>query len=384
LSDFAHRLSRRVPQVLSIAVVLCLQTSQYAFAQSPAETPWPRDRVDLPSQTTVIPADLPPPPAAQPTDNSPAALTSGLASPIGPAAGLLDGRVGQAVPRLTYSVLGIPLQGVTGQSTRLGLVREDLTIGTPIWQCKTDEFTFNAHVHNELFQTDAILPTTGREFPETLWDVRVGTTYRHLFPNDWVTGATISVGSASDKPFHSVNEMTFGVNAFLRIPQGEHNAWLLSLSYSPTSQLSYPIPMAAFLWQPNDWFRAQIGLPFSIVYRPTEDLTIDLSYMLLTNVRAQAAYRLTPSLRLHAGYDWSNEGFYLADRADDRFRFFSYEQRVSAGAQYFLTPRMSFDLSAGYVFSRFFFEGRQLSDSNTNRVDVGDGYFIALRFLSRW
>ena len=69
----------------------------------------------------------------------------------------------------------------------------------------------------------------------------------------------------------------------------------------------------------------------------------------------------------------------LKDRTDTQARFFSYEQRVSTGVQYTFSRNASIDLSGGYVFGRYYFEGRRLSDGNTNRVDVGDGLFIALR-----
>jgi hypothetical protein len=332
-----------------------------------------------PEAPTALPEAAPPEPAPPPPVLDPGPATVG---PGGP--GLFDGRVGQAVPRATYSVLGIPSQPVEGQPTRLGLLRQDLTLGSPLWQADGDEWTFNAHVHSELFDTGAVLPGTGRPFPDSLWDVRLGTTFRHLFDNGWVAGGTVSVGSASDKPFHSINEMTAGVNAFLRVPQGEHNAWLFSLSYSPTAQLSFPIPMVAFLYQPSPDFRVNIGLPFQLMYRPTEDLTLDLSYMLLTTIHAQATYRITPQLRLHAGFDWSNESFFLADRTDTQARFFSYEKRLSVGVLYAFSPRATLDLSAGYVFDRFYFEGRQLSDSQNDRVNVGDSAFVALRFMSKW
>ncbi len=334
------------------------------------------------SQLNIAPPA--PPPQAAPAAADPLAVSPALMNPFGGAGGLFGGQVGQAVPRATYTVLGLPDQPVRGQPTHLGVLRQDLVLGTPIWQCASDEFTFNARIYNELFDTHAVLPGTARPFPSELWDVRLGMTYRHLFDNGWIAGGSLSVGSASDRPFHSINEMTAGVSAFLRVPSGERNAWLFSMSYSPTGQVSFPIPMVAYVWQPSDYLRVNAGLPLQVMYRPTEDLTLVASYMLLTNVHAQALYRVTRQLRLHAGYDWSNQGFFLADRPDVNDRFFSYEQRLSAGVLYALTPRAAVDFSAGYVFGRFYAEGRSGLGGSADRLDVGDGYFLALRLISRW
>jgi hypothetical protein len=42
------------------------------------------------------------------------------------------------------------------------------------------------------------------------------------------------------------------------------------------------------------------------------------------------------------------------------------------------------DLSAGYDFDRFYFEGQQHSDLSYNRIDVGDGPFAAFKAVVRW
>ena len=40
-----------------------------------------------------------------------------------------------------------------------------------------------------------------------------------------------------------------------------------------------------------------------------------------------------------------------------------------------LPYQLRLDLSAGYVFDRFFFQGQQYSDRNRDRVNVGAGLF---------
>jgi hypothetical protein len=294
--------------------------------------------------------------------------------------------VGRAPVRTDYWVVWLPAEPVAGQPTNLGYVQQDFALSFPLWQCAgADEWLGSINFRNETFHTHAILPDTRQPFPEDLWNIRFGTTYRHLFENGWIAGGTLTVGSASDKPFHSIDEMTAGINAFLRIPQGEHNAWLLSLSYSPVSELPYPIPGVAFMWQPSENFRANLGLPFQVMWRPVEDLTLDLSYMLLTTFHARATYRLCRSIRFYVAYATENEAYLLADRVDVNDRFFNVDQRVTAGAQVNISPRAALDLSSGYVFDHHFFEGKNITNgTNFNRVDVGDGTFVSLQFRIRW
>jgi hypothetical protein len=119
-------------------------------------------------------------------------------------------------------------------------------------------------------------------------------------------------------------------------------------------------------------------------YRPIDDLTLDLSYMLLRTVHARATYRVMPDLFVHGGFDWTNESYFLADRPDTNDRFFSYEKRLTGGVLYRLSRQASLDFSAGYVFDRFYFEGQNYSDRFVNRVNVGNGPFLSGQFLMRW
>jgi len=293
--------------------------------------------------------------------------------------------VGHASIRADYRVTWLPAEPVVGQPTNLGYVQQDLSLSFPLWQCSTDEWLASASLRSETFHTHALLPDTGQPFPEDLWNIRFGTTYRHLFENGWMAGGTVTVGSASDQPFHSINEMTAGINAFLRVPQGEHNAWLFTLSYSPVSELPYPIPGAAFLWQPSEYFRANIGLPFQVMWRPVEDLTLDVSYMLLTTFHARATYRLCRRVRFYGAYGVENEAYLLADRVDSNDRFFNIDQRLTAGVLFNLTPKAALDLSSGYIFDHHFFEGKNItSGNNFNRIDVGNEPYVALQFRVRW
>jgi hypothetical protein len=353
-----------------------------AWAQTaPTQTPDSRPDSALAEKKDEL---LPPPSTS--ADQAPQQAAPPPEVPITPPITLspLMSPVGHVPYRADYRITWFADEPVKGQPQDLGYTQQDFSLVFPLWQSCANEFSGTVHVRGEIFNTNAILPDTKQPFPEDLWNIRFGTTYRHLFDNGWVTGGTVNFGSASDKPFHSINEMTAGVNAFLRIPQGEHNAWLFSLSYSPTAELSFPIPGVAYVYQPSEYFHATIGLPFQIMYRPCDDLMLEASYMLLRTIHTRATYRVCDRLRIYGGFDWADESYFLADRPNDNDRFFYYDMRLTGGAQIYPMKHVAFDLAAGYVFDRFYFEGAQFSDNQHNRVDVGDGPFVSLQALVRW
>lgn len=380
----------KIPPALLITSLLAL-CQQPVRGQEMAPAPATSSPDGKPASAPVVAAEPYAPPAVPSFALTPPGpgpegdfAAGSAASARGPFSIFSSADVGHLPYRVDYRATWFPDEAVKGQPTNLGLVREDLTLSCPVWQCAPDEWSLSAHLRNELFHTGAVFPQSGQPFPDELWSLNFGTTYRHLFDNGWVAGGTVSVGSASDQPFHSINEMTAGVNAFLRVPQGERNAWLFTLSYSSSSELPFPIPGVAFLWQPCDQLRMNIGLPFQVMYRPTEDWTFDLSYMLLTSVHARATYRAARMLRVYAGYDFDNESYLPVDRPAEEDRLFYYDQRVTLGAQFLISRSATLDLSSGYVFDRFYFEGRSLHDQGHNRIDVGSGTFLSADCRIRW
>jgi hypothetical protein len=386
------RISSRA--VVTITIWLLLSSPGPADAQPTAEgvLPPPAPVVlgspgDQPPPAPVLPGtpidQPPPPPQSQEVAPMPEAFSPSDRG-FGAFGGFMNPVVGHLVPLATYRFAWFPSEPVQGQPTNLGYTQHDFSLVVPVWQDAVDELSLNANVRAEFFRTDAILPDTLQPFPDELWNVHFGTSYRRLFDNGWIAGGSVSVGSASDKPFRSINEMTAGVNAFLRIPRGEHDAWIFTLSYSPTGELGFPVPGVAYLWQPSPDFRAFIGLPFSLMWRPINDLTLDFSYMLIRTVHARATYRLCPAARVYTAFDWSNEGYFLADRPSDNDRFFYYDKRLSAGVLFHLNHSATLDFSGGYAFDRFYFEGARFSDNGFNRVDVGNGAFLAVRIGVRY
>lgn len=361
----------RLSIALALAAVLPLATRNPVRAQPIPGVPPP----------PVLVNDAPPagpeaPPVPAPVNDP---LPLGTGNFLG-----LQALTGFQEPRANYRIVWLPDEQLTHQAGHLGVLQQAASVSTPLWHDDINFVSVSVGVHGDTNFTHAVLPDSGRLFPDELWSVRFGTTYSHRFDNGWTAGAGVSVGSSSDQLFHSTRELEIGANAFLTVPEGEHNAWLFTLMYSPTSELAFPLPGVAYLWQPSDRLRINVGLPFQLMYRPLDEVTLDFSYMLLRTVHARATYHLAPQLGVFAGYDWSNESYFLAERVDANERFFYYDQRVGAGVQAKVTPNFLLELTGGYAFDRFYFAGSSYSANNNDRVDVAPGAFVGFQGRVRW
>jgi hypothetical protein len=330
------------------------------------------------------------PAAASPSD---ASQKPGDAGPWGDMGfGEFGGRGGMGgfgslhpVDSLRYGEIWFPSVPVRGQATQFEMLGEDLSFSHPLWTDPLDTLSLFGGVRNCMTDTAAILPDTGQAFPEHLWNVNLGLRYARQLSNGWTAGGGVSVGSASDHPFASIREMYFGLNAMLRIPQGEHNAWIFSLMYSPTSELAFPLPGVAFSYNPSPEFHANIGLPLLVLWRPSEQWQFQASYMLLRTVHVKATYRFTPQFSAFAAYDWCNEEYSLLDRPEENDRFFMYDQRVSLGLQSAFARHWTASLAGGYVFDRYAFQGTSSTTANAfDRIDFGNGPFMSVNVGVRY
>jgi hypothetical protein len=298
---------------------------------------------------------------------------------------LLDPQFGRQIARGEYRLTWYPSESVDQQSTELELLQHSVSFFVPLPQSERDEWSISGRARLQEYETDAVLPDTGMRFPSQLWEVLAGVTYRHRFENNWIAGVGLSFGSASDEPFASEDELIFRAFAFLRVPFLERHAGLFSLFYVPENRElgGFPIPGIAYMYM-SEQFRLVFGLPFSAVeYQPIEELTLEAQYFPVRRIRARVTYRPFRPFRVFLGFDWDFDAHYLRDREDEDDRLFYYEKRVSAGARFDLR-HIGFDVTGGWAFDRFFFEGDSYGDRDFNRLDIDDGPFVAARVSVRF
>ena len=298
----------------------------------------------------------------------------------------VGGDLGKARPTLSYQVQGYSAEEVTAQGKDFRMTEHRLFSLLPFSQSSQRDASAYFSLRAQDVGTAAVLPDTRESFPENLWDIRLGGQYRQQFADGWIGGVAVGLGSASDKPFASWAETLLDVNMFARIPTEGHNAWLFFLNYSKTREFlpNVPLPGVGYWYEPSDQVRLVVGVPFAfLTLRPVKEIALSFSYFLVRSVRARVAYSPLRFLRLYGNFEWRNESYYRADRQDDKDRFFYYEKQISAGIEAFLNQHVSLDLSAGYAFDRFYFEGRTYADRDQNRVSVGNGPFVMLRLGAR-
>ncbi len=371
--------------VLALGIVAAVAMTCKAQDFQPPPGSYPGNGAPVPSPEVAAPG--PPPDTAAPGPdlvgkNNPESDAGDMMG-FGGGGGGMGGGI-SPLNSVRYSATWFPNVPVSAQATQFQMFGEDLSFSHPLWIDPLNALSLTGGVRNRMIDTDAVLPETGQAIPAELWDVHLGFRYIRQLADGWTTGGGLSIGSASDDPFASIHEMNVSMNAMLRIPQGEHNAWMFSLMYSPTGQLNFPLPGVAYSWNPSPQFHANIGLPLMVMWRPDDQWQFQASYMLITNIHLKALYHFTKHFSAFAAYDWSNEAYTLLDRPEDNDRFFMYDQRLSLGLQTSFARYWSASLAAGFAFDRYMFEGTSFSTSSADRVNLGAGPFVSLNVGARF
>ena len=283
-----------------------------------------------------------------------------------------------------FAATWMPGQQVQGQATDLALGGLQANLALPVRIAPDGRWIWLATSGFEYLQIDtgAILPDSQVAVPAELWKLSVGTMHFREFDNGWKAGGLFSVGTASDQPFADLRDLTLTSLAFLDIPNGPRDAWNLSLFYSPTSQLPFPIPGAAYVWRPSERFSANIGVPFSFRYQPTDAWTLTADYRPLTAVNLRVGRALGNEWSVYARYEIVNETFWLAERTNSQDRLYLFDQRAALGIERSLPAGFKLDLNAAYVFDRSIFQAESFSDSRRDVLNISPGAAISL--LLHW
>jgi hypothetical protein len=295
--------------------------------------------------------------------------------------------MGRQIWRSEYRFTHYPDRQVEDQNTDFGLSEHRLSVFAPFYQDTANEWGLSGRVRLQDIDTSARFPDVGGRFPSELWDASATISYRHKFDNGWIAGLALTGGSASDKPFHSEDELYYRGFLMLRVPHGERNAWIFSLLYASDQDvfdLNVPVPGIAYVWNPSDRFNLVIGVPFSsIQFKPVESITLEAQYFPVRRVRARATWEIFRPLRAYVGFDWDHDKYFRSDRDDKDDMIFYYEKRLTAGIRFDLR-HVGFEIAGGWALDRFYYEGESYSDRKDNRISVEDGPFISGRVSVRF
>jgi hypothetical protein len=232
------------------------------------------------------------------------------------------------------------------------------------------------------------VPQIGLEFPRSLWSLGMGAGVARQLEKDRRLGLNFSVGSESDRLFHTLHETDFQGNASYRFPTAENRAWLLFLSYSNNRHFLNNVPLPGFAYSirsPSYGIRAIIGFPFlAISYAPTTRFNARFSLFGPRRVSAEAGYKIAGPVRLYGGFEWTPQEWIRAGRQDRSNRLFFDKKRLLTGVETPVFRGLMLDLSGGREFDRRFFENDSSSTRDISYASLPPAWFLETKLSFRF
>lgn len=251
-----------------------------------------------------------------------------------------------------------------------------INVSTPIWTKQGKSFSLSTGAGSVVFNETQKFDN-GQNAPQELHRIEAGGQYTRT-TKDGLFGGKLSVGSASDRPFHSKDEMAYSLNGFYTANTTGDRLWIWTVFLSNNNPVANFVPIPGFIYlYKEEGFTGMFGLPFlSIQWTPKEPWVFSVSSF-LTNLNTEVAYGFRDQLQVFTGFAISQQSFLREGREDSTDRLFFNEKRIFTGVKSPYTKEVSLEFQTGLSFDRSLKEGRRFNDTHLE-ADLGRSWFVSL------
>ncbi len=214
--------------------------------------------------------------------------------------------------------------------------------------------------------------------PERLADqsVAVGVPVGQV--GDWIFGASAGGGYAGDGGFGD-GDAWYGLASIAAFRQfDERSALVIFLDYdgNRTFLPDVPVPGVAYIRRLGDRLEMTAGLPISSIrWEATENLTIELAYLVPDNARIDVGYKVTKNFQLFGRLRQQTEAFFVDGLVSNHDRILFEQRRAEAGVRFQPRDEFNIDLAVGYAWSGEFSQGFDSRDTD-EIADISDEPYV--------
>jgi hypothetical protein len=216
------------------------------------------------------------------------------------------------------------------------------------------------------------IDTPDMRLPDQLTDQRLGAGLRLGEWGGWAIDAVGGVGFAGDSPYDDDHAWYAHGSIIGSYTVDDSRSWIVSVNYDGNRAVfpDLPLPAVAYRVQASDELSYTLGLPTSgIVWTPTEQWRIGLSYLVPFDFAANVNFALTEDFHLFGTLDSHTHAFHI-DGARDHDRVFFQQRRGEGGLRWVPCAWFEIELAGGYAFDQEFTRGwHVLDDADEIEID---------------
>jgi hypothetical protein len=184
------------------------------------------------------------------------------------------------------------------------------------------------------------------------------------------------IGSPSDKPFHSSDEITIMGAASRTVWESGAHSLSAAVFISNTRYWGWyiPIPFISYRYK-DDTVTANIGVPTLIFWKISRDLTYSFSYFPVMRFETALAWRPLPFITVGPELAFIQDKYYIADRAHKDENLYRRYVSAAIGVQSYITSFAGLYLKAGFLPYNDYVRGTSSMTSN-RPIDSGMEFFV--------
>lgn len=198
--------------------------------------------------------------------------------------------------------------------------------------------------------------------------------------------ALASIGSISDKPFNSVDELMYGAFAMYDILDNRQHSFFVGGFYSSVFRVpglpDIALPLAVYQYRsPNFSFMGPF--PFALDWKINNSLSYSYSFDMDKQVM-YLKYRHSPQITIRTEASYTQESILIADRQNrDEIKWFE-NGKAGLRVSYSPTPLFSVSTFGGTSFMGRFYDAESPFSTKTDIQDLENTYFIDLNTRFSW
>lgn len=201
--------------------------------------------------------------------------------------------------------------------------------------------------------------------------------YRRMMDENRFGFASLSYGSASDRPFKSNRDNTLSANYIQKF----NARWFGVVNYSNNRTFLNNVPLPGFFYVKEMTKEKALIFGFPIIYWMTpigENWSFRYLGILPWTHRLKILYTKYKFLLPYVGFEQAPQSYFRDGRESRKDRFFWFERRLGAGVEGGLWRGFRYDLFSGLAFDRQFFEARNFTEKKNFNLDLENAPFVQL------
>lgn len=279
--------------------------------------------------------------------------------------------IGPPIPLISYD--GRYSTGANSTS----FTENKLNISSPVFKSEKDTVSLSL-IGSNIHLGNSLMLDSGKLVPTDLYRFELGAQYFNQLPDKKNWGIRGSIGSAGDKPFANLNDVTYSLSANYGFPGSGNGYWKVSVFFSNNNPIRnyVPIPGFAYLYK-TESFTGVFGFPvMSLQWTPVFPWSFTLGIFGPT-IQSEVGYGSIDRFQVFSGFYWTRQSYIPNQRDNAKDRLTIEEKKAAVGFRTPIWESILAEFQLGQAFDRSVYIGNGLLNKEGGSASIPSDWYMS-------